>query len=104
MFVSIGTMFKEHIAYLNDNPKGYWFKRKLYGWGWTPARWQGWVILGIFLAYFLLCVALLPSEEEMTKGELSGFLFRTAIAVLLLIVVCYKKGEKPKWQWGIPKK
>jgi hypothetical protein len=32
-------LFKEYTDYLKDNPQGYWFKRKLYGWGWTPARW-----------------------------------------------------------------
>ena len=30
-------MIKEYIAYLKDNPQGYWFKARLYGWGWAPA-------------------------------------------------------------------
>ena len=30
--------FKE---YIRNNPKGYWFKRKLYGWGWFPVKWEG---------------------------------------------------------------
>jgi len=38
-------MIKEYIAYLKDNPQGYWFKAKLYGWGWDPAIWQGWLVL-----------------------------------------------------------
>jgi len=26
-------MFKKSIDYLKDNPRGYWFKAKLRGWG-----------------------------------------------------------------------
>lgn len=33
-------MFKNYLDYIRDNPHGYWFKRKLYGWGWTPVTWQ----------------------------------------------------------------
>jgi len=41
--------WRNYIGYMKDNPKKYWFKRKLYGWGWVPVRWQGWfvVLLGI---------------------------------------------------------
>ena len=31
-------MIKEYIAYLKDNPQGYWFKARLYGWGWVPVN------------------------------------------------------------------
>lgn len=37
-------MLKEYLEYLKDNPKHLWFKRKLYGWGWVPVRWQGWLV------------------------------------------------------------
>ncbi len=26
---------------MTDRP---WFKRKTYGWGWTPVSWQGWLV------------------------------------------------------------
>jgi len=38
-----------YLEYLKDNPNKYWFRRKLYGWGWTPATWQGWLTLLIFI-------------------------------------------------------
>jgi len=86
-------MLKKYIAYLKDNPKGYWFKRKLYGWGWTPARWQGWVVLLVFSALAILNSLFIDST----------FIFRTIILVLILSFICWKTGEKPRWQWGFPK-
>ena len=58
-------MLKEYRAYLKDNPKGYWFKRKLYGWGWTPAKWQGWCLT---LLYSVLVLSLVLVRE----GDIPG--------------------------------
>ena len=99
-------MIKEYLAYLKDNPKGYWFKRKLYGWGWVPAKWQGWFV--IFLYILLVLSLVLVREENIPGNPDSGSNFLTfalpiIVLTILLIVVAYKKGEKPCWQWGKPK-
>ncbi|MDD3607285.1 MAG: hypothetical protein PHQ20_00595 [Candidatus Moranbacteria bacterium] len=100
-------MLNKYTTYLKDNPKGYWFKRKLYGWGWVPVRWQGWLVI---LLYILLILSLVLTREEAIPGNPdsgSNFLtFALPIIVLtaLLIFVTYKKGEKPGWRWGLPKK
>ena len=100
-------MIKEHIKYLKDNPQGLWFKAKLYGWGWTPAVWQGWLVI---LVYIALVLTLVFTREDVIPGNPdsgSNFLvFGLPIILLtgLLIFICYKKGEKPRWQWGLPKK
>ncbi len=79
--------------YLKDNPQHYWFKRKLYGWGWTPVRWQGWVTI---LVYVLLVIPF-----SLKFGEKPRFFFVVLfILTIFLLLVCYKKGEKPRWQWG----
>ena len=103
-------MFKKYIEYLKDNPKGYWFKRKLYGWGWTPVKWQGWaVILGavaviIWNGINFAKAVKAGGSQNPTDAMLIWFFIRTAVIVAVLIMICYKKGEKPRWQWGIPKK
>ena len=48
------NVLKQYIEYLKNNPEGYWFKRKLYGWGWTPATWQGWLVLAVFVVLMIL--------------------------------------------------
>ena len=96
-------MFKRYLAYLKDNPNHLWFKRKLYGWGWTPAKWQGWFVI---LGYVLIILTLVLNREESIPGNPdsgSNFLtFALPIILLtaLLIFICYKKGEKLRWQWG----
>jgi len=70
-----------------------WFKRKLYGWGWTPVTWEGWLVI---LVWFVLFVSLIKKfDHEWLKNLV--FIF---ISVGILILICYKKGEKPRWQWG----
>lgn len=100
-------MFKELIEYCKDNPKGYWFKRKVYGWGWTPVRWQGWLLTLVYIA--LISIILVTREDVIPGNPDSGsnFLMFALPIILLtaaLIFIAYKKGERPKWQWGLPKK
>ncbi|MEK7604297.1 MAG: hypothetical protein AAB442_00650 [Patescibacteria group bacterium] len=97
------NFFDQQIAYLRDNPQGYWFKRKLYGWGWTPARWQGWLVLLAFLGFEVWNFVRLDSVSHSGSDTLRPFIIETALAVLVLILVCHAKGESPKWQWGLPK-
>ena len=99
----IEPMFKKYINYIEDNPKGYWFKAKLYGWGWVPAKWQGWCAIIIYIAFILALI--LTREIDIAGNPDSGSNFLTfalpiIISTLILIVVTYVKGEKPRWQWG----
>ena len=97
-------MIKEYIRYLKDNPKGYWFKAKLYGWGWTPAKKEGWTVLLVYLLIIIVpsifAEKFIGREEEFLKYYLPLLVITTA----LLIWICYKKGEKPRWMGGIPDK
>lgn len=90
-------MFERYITYLKDNPKGYWFRRKLYGWGWTPARPQGWLTLVLYL------VLVLVSAYSWGESQPERFLALFVLATIILLLVCYLKGESPRWQWGIDK-
>lgn len=100
-------MFKEYIAYLKDNPRGYWFKAKLYGWGWIPATWQGWCVTALYCLLILSFV--LVREDDIPGNPDSGSNFLTfglpmIVLTILFISIIYKKGEKPRWQWGLPTK
>ena len=97
-------MLKEYILYLKDNPKGYWFRARLYGWGWMPARWQGWIVLLVFVILITLNAYRIDSNSHSVSDTLINFIPQTFILVLILFFICWKKGEKPRWQWGPPDK
>jgi hypothetical protein len=98
------SFFSRYVEYLKDNPGRYWFKRKLYGWGWTPARWQGWLTLTLFLCLIVWNVFRLESASHSVSDTLANFIPETFVLVAALIVVCWLTGEPPKWMWGVPKK
>jgi hypothetical protein len=88
-----------YVRYAKDNPQGLWFKRKLYGWGWTPVKWQGWlVILGYIVLVFLSALTI---DDSSPRNEVAfTFVLPVILLTSALIIICYKKGEKPRWQWG----
>lgn len=87
--------WRNYIEYIKDNPEGYWFKRRLYGWGWFPAKIQGWFVVAIALAVIFGGVYI--GEIDDAPG---AYLLGIALAIALLIGVSYWKGEKPGWTWG----
>lgn len=96
-------MLTRYVEYLKDNPQGYWFKAKLYGWGWTPAKWQGWVVISAYIAAVIL-FALTIDDNSPPREIAFTFVLPVLILTVALIRICYKKGEKPRWQWGPPAK
>jgi uncharacterized membrane protein YhaH (DUF805 family) len=79
------------------NGKAYWFPAKSYGYGWgPPTRWQGWVSLLLWFAALLEGLYLLIHIGY----QLAVRLVFVAVMSLLFILLCYWKGEPPKWRWG----
>jgi hypothetical protein len=100
------SIIKKYMEYVKDNPEGLWFKRKVYGWGWTPVKWQGWLVILVYVALILTLV--LTREEYVPGNPDSGSNFLTyagpiIVLTIILIGIAYKKGERPHWQWGLPK-
>jgi ABC-type polysaccharide/polyol phosphate export permease len=96
------NFFTKYTDYLKDNPKNYWFKQKLFGYGWTPAKWQGWVVILLFLAYIVFLSTNLSGQEPTTL-EIKNFIFKLVISIIILLIICILTGEKPHWQWGLKK-
>lgn len=88
-----------YIPYAKDNPEHYWFKRKLYGFGWTPVTWQGWSITFLYIALVLACVLTLDENSPAREVFFTGIL-PILLLTIAFIRILYKKGESPRWQWG----
>ena len=74
----------------------YWFPAKRFGWGWgPPSTWEGWAVL---IAFVLLAVAGIGWFDP--KREWPSLIAYFIVLQMLLILVCYWKGEPPRWRWG----
>jgi len=78
-----------------DNcPKTMWFKRKKYGWGWTPSSREGWLVTILFLAaVYVVMQRNIPENPGRFSIEL-------LFLVVIFIIIAYRTGEKPRWSWG----
>jgi hypothetical protein len=80
---------------VQTEPK-YWFPAKRYGWGWVvPRSWQGWLVLAAFAGLLAVGFYLFPPGRE--PGP---YLAYVAVLCVLLVAVCWLKGEPPRWRWG----
>lgn len=78
----------------NSPEKKIWFPAKRYGWGWGPPTcWQGWAVLLLWVAMVFASTLLLGRHPVWQVVCLCGL-------ILLLMLVCFWKGEKPRWRWG----
>jgi hypothetical protein len=72
-----------------------WFAAKRYGYGWgLPARWQGWLVLCIYL------LSLLFASLQFARARPLQFAASVIILSVLLVAICAWKGESPRWRWG----
>lgn len=81
---------------MSDNTHKTWFPAKTYGWGWgLPTCWQGWLVLLSYCALLIVGMRYLMDRHSDTIVAL----FVTGLTILL-IAICWLKGEKPGWRWG----
>jgi hypothetical protein len=74
----------------------YWFPAKVYGWGWgLPIAWQGWLVYAVAAVLLVAGHFIFPP----TAHPALFFVYLWSV-LLLLVVVCWVKGERPHWRWG----
>lgn len=81
---------------MTNTPSKYWFPAKQYGWGWgPPSAWQGWVVLAAFAILLAVGFMVFPHSANAVT-----FLLYTLVLTVVLVGICYAKGEPPTWRWG----
>lgn len=81
-------------------PKRFWFKRKTYGWGWTPATWEGWLTVGTYIALTFFIFYNTDTQSKLENHTILPTFLPFLGLTLALILISYLTGEKPHWQWG----
>ena len=75
-------------------PTNYWFPAKRYGWGWgMPSVWQGWAVLIAFGVLLAIGAIILPPKPDALR-----FVLYTSGLSVVLVGICYLKGEPPSWR------
>ena len=69
-----------------------WFGRKKYGYGWCPSSIEGWIV--IILASALILYFAFKVETNQIN------ILYILLTAVVLVIINYVKGEKPRWQWG----
>jgi hypothetical protein len=74
----------------------YWFPAKRYGWGWGwPGLWQGKLVVAVFfIAVLAGAFVLLPGQST------TPFVIYVVLLSVVLVGVCWIKGEPPRWRSG----
>lgn len=81
--------------------KELWFKRKRYGYGYTPVTKQGWLVTCGFVCFLLLFTFMMQGWLE-TEQPLAIIVFITGLVVFILIFLFVIQNHAPKaeWRWG----
>ena len=77
-----------------------WFKAKTYGWGWSPATWEGWVVVGVYVGLLAVIVGRMEGEVHSARETLTEVTVPIVVITAALIAISYWKGERLGWRWG----
>lgn len=80
--------------------KRYWFKNKRFGIGWTPATWEGWLCIGVFILWVIGIMLRFETLGFSESATLEQFVYPVFFGVFVLIVVSAKTGEPLQWRFG----
>jgi hypothetical protein len=77
----------------------YWFKPKRYGYGATPATWEGWAFTGLIAAIVAVGASLLLGNGHAPSGTM-WWAFLAIVIALTVVVAKFKTDGAWRWRWG----
>ncbi len=80
--------------------KTLWFRAKRYGYGWTPASWQGWLALLLYVIAVVATFRSIDVHSHSVSDTLIGFVPLWILYSFLLVLLCSLTGEKATWRRG----
>jgi hypothetical protein len=80
-----------------EKSKKLWFKKRRYGW--IPMSFEGWTAVVIYFFMVVGDFLFIYSSHNSGSAVFKSFMPRFIFLTLILIAVCYWKGEKSEWTW-----
>jgi hypothetical protein len=88
------------VSSINVPEEKKWFIVRSFGYGWAPATWQGWTVTLIATIMLIFGAMISSTQSQSFSDFLINFIPFLGIVVAVLISICFKTGEAPKWKWG----
>lgn len=82
-----------------ETPKKPWFTAKTFGWGWTPATWQGWMMTLLMVELIIVVVFVSTLTGDTARQQLYVAFPFLALIISTMAMINYRTGEKAKWGW-----
>lgn len=80
--------------------KTLWFRAKICGYGWIPCSWQGWLVLVVYIIALVVTFRTVDLHSHSGSDTLIGVVPLWVLYTFILLLICYRTGEKPRWRWG----
>ena len=82
----------------------YWFIPKLYGYGYVPISWEGWLVL-LFIIGFITLSSYLNNFFDFDTGpntkDILGYILEITLFILAINPFMKSKTKgQVKWNWG----
>lgn len=75
-----------------------WFRAKLFGLGWYPISWQGWLLTIIYDAAIVGFIVRADIASHSVSDALLSFAVPFLVLSVLYLAICYATGELPVWK------
>ena len=77
-----------------------WFRRKRWGYGWTPASWEGWVASLVYVGAVAVALAVMLGTRSDEHSVRAWIVFLVFVGCLTALFVLFCKAKTDgDWHW-----
>lgn len=79
----------------------HWFKQKRYGFGASPASWQGWALTIGYVAIVAALGVWMSAKEGEVASRALPFIAIVLALTIVFVGICWRTTEGGwRWRWG----
>jgi phosphatidylglycerophosphate synthase len=82
----------------------YWFKPRRYGYGATPATWEGWLVTILAAAIMACSIAIMNMNLWVDRTNFSAWIIWAVLIATLVycfVQICRRRTDGEwQWRWG----